>query len=792
MKRNYLLILLVLPLLFSCSDLVEVKYPDSRDITGLATPVKLNPGTTDIILSDYFNNSDAIDSIGFPNELNGKYNQELGTCIVTPKNENLPYLLEMKVWISGFPYSLLLKKSLQINYTFVFDPGENIYKEVKITGEMNGWNRSISYLKLEEGLWKIDLSLYPGQYQYLLVLDGNEQPDPTNQEKISNNAGGFNSLLQIGDTDDSKLPKLITNMHEENIVAIKIENDINNVFVYWQNYRLADDNLLIENDILMVSIPRNATNFDRSWLRVWADNDFGVSNDILIPLNKGQVVKSAIELTREDWEATVFYFLLVDRFNNGDPSNDNPVDDPEINPKANHFGGDLAGVIQKIKSGYFKELGINTIWLSPIAQNPYEAYGLWPEPRSKFSGYHGYWPISSSKVDDRFGTDDELQELITLAHENNLNVILDYVANHVHELHPVFQQHPDWATDLYLPDGSLNTEKWDEHRLTTWFDTFLPTLDLENPEVSSVMSDSALYWFENFELDGFRHDATKHIPENFQRELTSKIKKRIAIPGNKRIYQIGETYGSPELIGSYVSSGMLDAQFDFNLYDRAVGTFARDEDSFMKLYETLKQSLDQYGSHNLMGYISGNQDRARFISLAGSDVKFEEDHKLAGWTREIGVGDPVSYKKLQSLLAFNMTIPGIPTIYYGDEYGMPGANDPDNRRMMKFGGLEEKEAETFEISKKLVNLRLDYIQFTFGDFKLLYLTDKTFVFARTYFDKSGVVVFNKGIEKSEISFKIPESLNIENLKSNFNNEFTISGNEITIGIEANSFDILTN
>jgi len=114
-----------------------------------------------------------------------------------------------------------------------------------------------------------------------------------------------------------------------------------------------------------------------------------------------------------------------------------------------------------------------------------------------------------------------------------MNIIVDYVANHVHENHPVYQQHKDWATPLYLPDGRMNTELWDEERLTTWFDTFLPTLDLENPVVAEAMTDSALFWLHNYDIDGFRHDATKHIPESFWRMLTLKAKNRILNPDGK-------------------------------------------------------------------------------------------------------------------------------------------------------------------------------------------------------------------------------------------------------------------
>jgi glycosidase len=395
-------------------------------------------------------------------------------------------------------------------------------------------------------------------------------------------------------------------------------------------------------------------------------------------------------------------------------------------------------------------------------------------------------------VDFRFGTDKELKTLIETAHQHNLNIILDYVTNHVHELHPIYQEHPEWSTDLYLPDGTLNTEKWDEYRLTTWFDTFLPTLDLENPEVTDIISDSAVFWIKNYHMDGFRHDATKHIPEIFWRTLTKKLKKEVIIPQSKRIYQVGETYGNRELIGSYINSGMLDGQFDFGVYDDAVSVFAKDNESFEKLIGSLRESLEHYGYHNLMGYISGNQDKPRFISLAGGDLEFDEDAKLAGWTRKIGVGDPVAYKKLQSLNAFNLTIPGIPTIYYGDEFGMPGANDPDNRRMMQFDGLKPEEKLTTEITKNLIQLRRENLSLTYGDFNLLHLDAYTLVYMRSYFDKTSIIVFNKSKKPLPVLIKIPARFKDANFKSNFDADFNLHDTDMKIFIEGNSFDIITN
>jgi cyclomaltodextrinase len=112
------------------------------------------------------------------------------------------------------------------------------------------------------------------------------------------------------------------------------------------------------------------------------------------------------------------------------------------------------------------------------------------------------------------------------------------------------------------------------------------------------------------------------------------------------------------------------------------------------LSESLNESFNYYGWHSLMGNISGNHDIARFISYAGQDLKFSDDDKEAGWKRNIIVKNKVGYKKLAQLIAYISTIPGVPVIYYGDEIGMPGAGDPDNRRMMKFDHLSTDEAQS--------------------------------------------------------------------------------------------------
>ena len=786
--RNIWMILSLL-FLFGCTT-KHTPFPKSSTITRLNSPVQLNPGQTEIFLSDFFPDASIIDSVF----IEGKPVRR------SPDNARISYsaprdsgpLIEMQLWSGGSPYSVLLKRSGKQTINIEFDPQDKLYEQVQLAGEFNGWTPGKTPLEYKDGRWETALLLNPGKYQYQFVIDGQWSLDPANPDSMDNNAGGYNSVLTAGKENYGFKPFLFTDEIEIDEVEIGFINEVDEFFVFWQNFRLDDSFIEIDDDDIEISIPAEARDMQRSFIRVWAYNSYGVSNDILVPLSYGRVIESSDSLNVQDHQALILYNIFVDRFYNDDVTNDAPVDDPGILPRANYHGGDIRGILKKVKEAYFDSLGVNTIWISPLVLNPEGAYGLWTEPRSKFSGYHGYWPVSFTQIDPRFGTSDELHELVQVAHQKNMNVLLDFVANHVHELHPVYQQHPDWATDLYLPDGSLNTERWDEYRLTTWFDVFLPTLDLERPEVTGMLSDSAVWWIREYHLDGFRHDATKHIPEFFWRTLTRKLREQVEIPENRLVYQIGETYGSPELISGYVGSGMLDGQFDFNVYDAALGAFARPDDSFESLHGRLLESLSYYGNHNLMGYITGNQDRGRFISYAGGDLGFDEDAKLAGWTREIGVGDEVGYKKLQSLIAFNMTIPGVPVIYYGDEFGMPGGNDPDSRRMMKFTGLAEKELETREITSYLAKLRRDNLALIYGDFVPLVSGEKHYAFARKYFDQAVIVVFNKSLKPLEIKLALPDFLEIEELNSHFGHPHSFNDSGLSINLPPNSFEILTN
>jgi glycosidase len=616
--------------------------------------------------------------------------------------------------------------------------------------------------------------------------------DPGNPESVDNNIGGTNSLLRAGAVNPSGAPYLFTTKVEKDKITLGIKNKTKEIFVFWQNYYLEEKFWKVDSIGLKITIPRRARSMERSFLRVWAFNSAGTSNEILLPLEEGHVITDPAKLTREDKQAMIMYFLMVDRFRNGDLKNDAPLKDKNVDNKLNFQGGDLSGIIQTIDNGYFKELGINTLWISPITQNPKDAWNEFPAPHRKFSGYHGYWPVSLTTIDTRFGTPDELKMLVKEAHGSNMNVLLDYVSNHVHQECKIYKDHPDWATSLILPNKKKNIRLWDEQRLTTWFDEFLPTMDLSKPEVCNMMSDSALFWIKTYELDGFRHDATKHIPEIYWRTLTKKLKNQVIIPDNRSIYQIGETFGSRDLINSYINPGELDAQFDFGLYFDARNAFARENTTFKDLNYSLQESFSYFGEHSLMGNITGNQDLARFISFASNAISFSENDQKAGWERDIEVKDTIGYGRLASFMAFNMTIPGIPIIYYGDEFGMPGAGDPDNRRMMRFDNLTPQEKRLKGTVEKLAHLRSNSMPLLYGDFKTIETSDKNYVYMRTYFDKVVFVIFNKDKSSRKINFEIPDRFTGIKLINQFGSDAKVEKDRITLNLKGNSFEILTN
>ncbi|MDP3441713.1 MAG: alpha-amylase family glycosyl hydrolase, partial [Ignavibacteria bacterium] len=488
-----------------------------------------------------------------------------------------------------------------------------------------------------------------------------------------------------------------------------------------------------------------------------------------------------------NWHDAIIYSLMIDRFKDGDKSINKPIQHDSLHTKANYMGGDLQGIINKLNDGYFTNLGINTIWISPVNDNPDKAYKEAPAPHRWYSGYHGYWPISSNIVEDQFGDMNKLRELVSLAQSKGIKILLDFVANHVHELHPIVKQKPGWFGNLNLPDGRMNLRLWDEQRLTTWFEPYLPKFNfVGSKEVIDFMADNAIWWLRTTGADGFRQDAVKHISNDFWRTLTRKIKKEIEIPENRHVYQIGETFGSYELISSYVNNGQLSAQFNFNVYDVAFPTILDPKMSFKSLDAEIKKSFIVYGENNLMGNVMDSHDKNRFMSFADGDLELSQWSAIEeGWNNPPQVDNPSSYEKAKLYYAYMHAIPGLPVIYYGSEFGMTGASDPDNRRMMRFDNeLNENEIKMIAQVSNIVNIRKNNSALRYGDFLTLHADQNIYAFIRSDMNQRILVVLNKNDKEQKIDLSLPKIYKVKNVVDLTTNEQSKAiTNKLTLSLQ---------
>lgn len=724
----------------------ESVFPLGSEVQGLTSPIMVRPSGTKVVLSDYFMEPGRIDSIQLPDELEGTWSTDRDTLYLNGILESGFALLDC--YIEALAYSIPLKMSPEQLVRFEFFPFVN-YEEVYLTGDFNGWSKDATPMTWgrDGGMgFSAELSLLPGDYSYQLIVNGEYMLDPSNPKVKSNGMGGYNSVRSVAPPSAHSVHLDFVRLSKHQIAAKKAA-DIADIAVLFDNHKIDHTE---RNDSIFVSIPALGKDTARHHVRVFVTADSGSLNAYKFPTAGDEFLTSSTQLDRFDKERTIMYFAMVDRFKNGDPNNDEPLNDDRVAPRANYRGGDLAGLEQVLNDGYFDDLGINTLWISPITQNPREAFQEYPEPRRFYSGYHGYWPILFTKVDHRFGDASALHALVKSAHGSNKNIILDFVSNHVHEQHPFIQAHPAYATELVLPDGSKNLRRWDEHRLTTWFDEFLPSFDFCQPEVVETVGDSALFWLREFNFDGFRHDATKHIPVEYWRSVTQKVKALQGQTG-RSYFQVGETFGDRALIQSYVGSGMMDGQFDFNLYFDARNALAYETGDLRSLATSLDATLLVHGPLHSMCNITGNHDLPRFISLAGKGIQPGEDEKEVGWQRDVKVEDSAGFDRLKLLQTWISTIPGIPVVYYGDEIGMPGANDPDNRRMMKFNVLSETEIEVKEHLSTLLKLRGSSMALTLGAFRWIYIGEKALIYERSYLGERVIVAMNSGTDKIEIN-----------------------------------------
>ena len=475
-----------------------------------------------------------------------------------------------------------------------------------------------------------------------------------------------------------------------------------------------------------------------------------------------------------DWHDAIMYFIMIDRFNNGDPTNDAPVVGADA--AGNYQGGDFAGIQQKIESGYFTTLGINTIWItSPVDNTDLALPG---DDGHTYSGYHGYWPSDETKIESRFGTEAELKAMIASAHAHGLQIILDYVMNHTSSDSPTYTannacpadnscsgNNPWFTADNNGAGGNNVCGEGDPNFDTVcWFESYLPTFNFNDNSAARAWSvDNAVTWAKQLGVDGFRLDAVKQVSTQWIVDLRARVTPELV--WNQPFYMVGETFdGDRALIKSYVDKQtMLDGQFDFPLRGQVLSTLLRRDGAMSDLTNFLATNDGYYGSGAIMSTFLGNHDVPRAIELALDSPLFgawDNGANLA-WSGQPALPESVNpFQRLAVAYALIYTMPGVPMIYYGDEYGQPGAGDPDNRRFMQWSGYTANQTWLHDRIAGLIKMRKAHPATRTGTRTMLGVTQDTAVFSMSTAGDTVYVAMNRG-DNAEAATGLPAGTYID-------------------------------
>ena len=585
--------------------------------------------------------------------------------------------------------------------------------DIVVAGSWNGFASDTSPLADDDGdgTWTASLSLPPGLHAYKLVVDGEWILDPATTLRAWRD-GLENSAVLV---PDCELPRFTT------MGPVEASDGEAQVVLRWESGRdgAAPDPASFVLTHLHGGTSRmldpSAWNWDADEGRLsiqlsglpdgkhrvtvrGSDVEGRPSDDLLLAW--------WIEASRWEWRDAMIGMVMTDRFRDGDPGN-NPGPTPNAVPSADFLGGDLQGVTQGLLDGTFGRLGVTALWLSPWVTNPGSGYGD-SDGNHIVTGYHGYWPIRAREVDPRLGGEAALDALVEAAHAAGIRVLMDLVVNHVHEAHPDVAEHPEWfhrVEDGGCVCGTAGCD-WTERRLDCLFTPYLPDVDWTRDDVMLRFVEDASWWMERFDLDGLRVDAVKHVPDSAVNNLSTLLRRRFEAGGTP-LFLMGETamgwndchaddpacnaenYGT---IARYIGPGALDGQFDFVLFhSTALRTFAREEAGMIHARVWTENSQRRYPLGSVMTPYIGSHDTARFLSVAAQP-------ELAGnkWPEQglpTRPDDDLPYEKLALALGWNLTLPGAPLLYLGDEYGEWGGNDPDNRHMWR-GPADRTERET--------------------------------------------------------------------------------------------------
>ena len=378
-----------------------------------------------------------------------------------------------------------------------------------------------------------------------------------------------------------------------------------------------------------------------------------------------------------DWDEAVVYFMMTDRFFDGNESN-NTASGADTYGKNNpglYHGGDFAGVTAKLD--YLQDLGVNTIWLTPIVENV-KGVAVTDEGKEDVpynAAYHGYWASDFTKLNPTLGTTEEFETMISEAHKRGMRIMVDIVVNHA-----------GYGSESTFAD-MLRDKSISEGDIKSWQDG-LPDFATENADVRAKLVEWQTSWMKDYGVDYFRVDTVKHVDSTTWAAL-----KNSTTEVNPSFKMIGEYYGAGYASnGSTLGTGQMDADLDFDFNDQATSFVSGNISSVESFLSSRNTALN---NAYMTGQFLSSHDENGFKASLMNGKQYTEDKATAA-----------------ALVAatLQLTAKGIPVIYYGEEVGLSGLNNypyNTNRYDMDFSKAT-KDNVTYQHYKNLLSIRNAY------------------------------------------------------------------------------------
>jgi pullulanase len=436
-----------------------------------------------------------------------------------------------------------------------------------------------------------------------------------------------------------------------------------------------------------------------------------------------------------DWDESIIYFMLTDRFFDGDSSNNDPYNQnyEEKNDRGTYQGGDFKGITEKLD--YLDELGVNTIWISPIVENI--KYDVRSNDEHSYYAYHGYWASNFGKLNPHFGTMEDFHNLIDSAHERGIKIMVDVVLNHtgygLKDIDGSAENQPagyptDEERSTYSNLLRQGYDVGDDEVVGELAD--LPDFKTEDPAVRQTIIDWQTKWIEEATtdkgntIDYFRVDTVKHVEDTTWMAFKNAITKKM--PEHK---MIGEAWGaSADNQQGYLETGMMDSLLDFD-FKNIAKSFVNG--SLKSANDALIARNDKIDNTATLGQFLGSHDEDGFLHAVGNDKG-----------------------KLKVAASLQATAKGQPVIYYGEELGQIGANNYpqyDNRYDLAWDKTESNDVLAHY--QKILNFRSEHSEvFAKGERTAITGTDadQFMVFARTHGNEAAYVGLNVADDAKEV------------------------------------------